>query len=214
MKGARAILLAGVAALALAHPVLGEPGDFATALAAVEAGDPARGVAIFTSLAEAGDAPAQLNLAVLTARGTGIPQNDLDAAYWAWRARLAGLPAAVAPSDALLARLAPEAVEVVSARLAAAMDALAEAGADWAFLGMARLELQLSPEPDAARAYGLATLAAALSVPGAAALRDALARDLDAAARQAAQAVATARFARLCAETDRPTCIASGPAGS
>lgn len=214
MTGVRAILLAGVAALTLALPALGEPGDFAAALSAVEAGDPARGVTIFTRLAEAGNAPAQLNLAVLTARGTGIPQNDLDAAYWAWRARLAGLPAAVAPSDALLRRLAPEAVQVLSARLAADLEVLAEAGADWAFLGMARLELQLSPEPDTARAYGFATLAAALSVPGSAALRDALARDLDAATRQAAQAGATARFVRLCTETDRPSCIAADPAQS
>jgi TPR repeat protein len=214
MRGARAILLGGVAALALALPAFAEPGDFAAALSALEAGDPARGVAIFTRLAEAGEAPAQLNLAVLTARGTGIPQNDLDAAYWAWRARLAGLPAAVAPSDALLRRLAPEALEVLSARLAADLDVLADAGGDWAFLAMARLELLLSPEPDPAQAYGLATLAAALSVPGAAALRDALARDLDAATRQAAQAEATARFARLCADNSRPSCVASDPAQS
>lgn len=208
MRGARAILLAGVAALALTAPALADPTGFAEAMAAIEAGDAARGVAIFTALAEAGDRQAQLNLAVLTARGTGIPQNDLDAAYWAWRARLAGLPEAVAPSDALLARLAPEAVLSLSERLVADMEALGADGVDWAFLALARLELQLAPQPDMARAYELATLAAALSVPGAAPLRDALARDLDAAARLAAQAQATARFQALCDGTGRAGCPA------
>jgi TPR repeat protein len=217
MRGALTILKAGVAVLSLwlALPAQAEAPDFATALAAIEAGNPARAVAIFTALAVAGEAPAQLNLAVLTARGTGIPQNDLDAAYWAWRARLAGLPAAVAPADVLLARLAPEAVAVLSVRLASDLDALAEGGADWAFLARARLELQLATEPDPVRAYGLATLAAALSVPGAMALRDALAPGLAPEARLEAQAEATARFVAICAGAARPACAdVPDPSGS
>lgn len=208
MKGARALVRAGVAVLALAAPASADRPGFAEAMAALAAGDATRGVAIFADLASAGDRQAQLNLAVLTARGTGIPQNDLDAAYWAWRARLAGLPEALAPSDALVARLAPEAVATLAERLAADMEALAAEGADWALLALARLELQLRPDPDMATAYEQATLAAALSVPGAAALRDALARDLDPATRLAAQGAATARFHGLCAGTARPGCPA------
>lgn len=206
MTGPRAILLAGVAALSLALPVAADTSDFATAMAALEAGQPARAVTIFFELAQAGDLAAQLNLAVLTAQGSGVPQNDPDAAYWAWRARLSGLPAAVAPSDVLLARLAPDAVSALSERLAQDFEALAEDGQDWAFLALARLDLQLAPEPDPARAYGWATLAAALSVPGAMPLRDALGRDIGPDLRIAAQAEATARFAALCAGAPRPVC--------
>lgn len=206
MRPLRAILLAGAAFLSIPAPLRADTAAFDAAMAAIAAEQPARAVAIFSRLAEAGDRAAQLNLAVLTARGAGIPQNDLDAAYWAWRARLAGLPDAVAAADALVARLAPDAQEQLLSRLAADLEALGEAGADWAFLGLARLELQLSPDPDPARAYAHASLAAALNVRGAAALRDALAHDLDTAPRLAAQAEATARHARLCHHAARSSC--------
>ncbi|PWK60374.1 sel1 repeat family protein [Roseicyclus mahoneyensis] len=215
MTRARHALLAGVAALSLGlscNAARAEAPTFAEAMAAVEAGQAARAVAIFATLAQAGDAAAQLNLAVLTAQGRGLPQNDLDAAYWAWRARLGGLPAAVAPSDHLLARLAPEAATVLAQRLAADLDILAEEGAPLAFLALARLELQLAPLPDTARAYGAAAVAAALGVAGAEALRDALAQGLDGPARLAAQAQATARFADWCDGRAIPECgVAPAP---
>jgi uncharacterized protein len=213
MTRARHALLAGVAVLGLGlglglpcAPARAEAPTFAEAMAAVEAGQPARAVAIFATLARSGDLAAQLNLAVLTAQGRGLPQNDLDAAYWAWRARLGGLPAAVAPSDHLLARLAPEAATTLAQRLADDLDALAEGGASWAFLALARLELHLAPAPDTARAYGAAAVAAALGVAGAQALRDALAQDLDGPARLAAQAQATERFVVWCAAHALPEC--------
>lgn len=208
MTALRTILMAGVAALAVAGIARGEAHDFDAAMAAMEAGQPARAVAIFADLAASGDLAAQLNLSVLTARGEGIPQNDLDAAYWAWRARLGGLSAAAATADALLNRLAPETVETLSSRLAADLETLAETGEDWAFLALARLELQLAPQADLARAYEFAALAAAFSVAGAAALRDALAGEIATDDRLAAQERATARFRSLCAEGSRPACAA------
>lgn len=201
---------AGVAVLALAAlcgPAWADvmPGpDFARAMAAVESGDPARAVTIFSSLAHAGDPAAQLNLAVLMARGQGIVQHDADAAYWAWRARLAGLAAAVAVSDLLTGRLTPEQGADLAARLSADLTHLADTGAPWAFLALARVELALSDPPDPARAYGWAALAAALDVPGAAGLRDAVSGDLDAAARAGAQARASEAFARWCREVQTP----------
>ncbi len=215
MTRGRHVLLAGVAALTLClscGPARAEATTFAEAMAAVEAGQAARAVAIFATLAQAGDLAAQLNLAVLTAQGRGLPQNDLDAAYWAWRARLGGLPAAVAPSDHLLARLAPDATTALAQRLATDLDSLAEEGAPWAFLALARLELQLAPVSDTASAYGAAAVAAALGVAGAADLRDALAQDLDGSARLAAQAQATARFADWCDGRAVPECgVARAP---
>lgn len=187
--------------------------DFAAAMAAIEAGDAATAVALFGDLAAAGDPAAQLNLAVLTARGEGVPQNDAAAAYWAWRARLGGLAAAVSASDHLTGRLGPEARAALARRLRDDLSAIAETGSAWAFLGMARVELALAERPDPARAYAAAALAAALDVRGAAALRDALAVDLTQAARSAAQAEAAALFAGWCARTTRaPASCAAGTA--
>jgi hypothetical protein len=208
--GGAFLVLAALCGPAWADVVPGP--DFAQAMAAVDAGDPARAVAIFAGLADAGDPAAQLNLAVLTARGQGIVQHDADAAYWAWRARLAGLAAAVAVSDLLTDRLAPEQVADLAARLAADLTRLADAGAAWAFLALARVELGLSDPPDAARAYTWAALAAALDVPGAAGLRDALSGDLDAAARISAQTEAAQAFGRWCRAVQPPVsgCAAPG----
>lgn len=214
MTGLRAILMAGAATLAMAGAAQAEASDFASALAAIEAGDPARAVAIFTELAYLGDRAAQLNLAVLTARGSGIPQNDVDAAYWAWRARLAGLPAAVEPSDVLLRRLEPEVVETLSARLAADLETLARSGESWAFLALARLELLLVAQPDLALAYERAALAAAFSVAGAAALRDALSGEIEIGDRLSAQDRATGLFRALCEGGSRPDCAASAAPAS
>lgn len=41
----------------------------------------------FYELATEEHASAQVNLAIMFAKGQGVPQNDAHALYWAWRAR-------------------------------------------------------------------------------------------------------------------------------
>ncbi|TQE98177.1 MAG: hypothetical protein FKY71_15195 [Spiribacter salinus] len=79
--------------------------SFGVALQLAEDGRAAEAVSMFRHLSRDGDPVAQVNLAVMQALGQGIPQDDVSAAYWAWRARFAGEARAIELSEHLVSRL-------------------------------------------------------------------------------------------------------------
>lgn len=206
----RRLVLSGVF-LALATGLQAAPKpSFATAVQLAETGRAAEAVAIFRQLSRTGDPVAQVNLAVLQALGQGIPQDDVSAAYWAWRARFAGETRAIELSEHLVSRLTDPAQTRLADRLDADLQALAASGEVTAFLSLGRVALELrSPSRDT-KALEWFSLAAAFEVPNAALLRDAVAMRLEPAARLSVQDKTAQAFAEWCrmlpAEARMPTC--------
>ncbi|MFD0857521.1 SEL1-like repeat protein [Roseovarius aquimarinus] len=203
-----------VAALVLAlgaGPALGaDAPSFEAAVTLARKGEAPAAAAMFRALAEEDSVAAQANLAVMLARGQGLPQDDLEAAYWAWRARLGGEARAIALAEHLLTRLTDEARADLAERLATDLGEMSAAGDRAALLGLGRIAAQLRQPPDHAEALKWYSIAAALGVPGAASLRDILADEMPAADRLDVQAGAREAFAEWCgglADGERPeTC--------
>lgn len=185
--------------------------DVATALSLVRAGQPGEAVGILRQLAENGDTVAQVNLAVLHARGEGVPLNDMEAAYWAWRARLMGERRAVGPSDLILERLPDRARNQVAARLASDLEEIASLGQMQALVALGRLETQVRQPPRPRRAALWYTLAAAFDVPFARALREATITDLSPAVSLNVQTQALDAFADWCMRVPSSAKTASCP---
>ncbi len=208
----RRLVLSGVL-LALATGLQAAPKpSFATAVQLAETGRAAEAVAIFRQLSQTGDPVAQVNLAVLQALGQGVPQDDVSAAYWAWRARFAGEARAIDLADYLVSRLTDPARARLADRLDADLQALAASGKVTAFLSLGRVALELRSPAQDARALEWFSLAAAFEVPNAALLRDAVAMRLEPAARLSAQEKTLQAFGEWCgtlpAEARLPTCPA------
>lgn len=208
----RRLVLSGVF-LALATGLQAAPKpSFATAVQLAETGRAAEAVAIFRQLSQTGDPVAQVNLAVLQALGQGVPQDDVSAAYWAWRARFAGEARAIDLADYLVSRLTDPARARLADRLDADLQALAASGKVTAFLSLGRVALELRNPAQDARALEWFSLAAAFEVPNAALLRDAVAMRLEPAARLSAQEKTLQAFGEWCgtlpAEARLPTCPA------
>lgn len=208
----RRLVLSGVF-LALATGLQAAPKpSFATAVQLAETGRAAEAVAIFRQLSQTGDPVAQVNLAVLQALGQGVPQDDVSAAYWAWRARFAGEARAIDLADYLVSRLTDPARARLADRLDADLQALAASGEVTAFLSLGRVALELRSPAQDARALEWFSLAAAFEVPKAALLRDAVAMRLEPAARLSAQEKTLQAFGEWCGtlpvEARLPTCPA------
>jgi uncharacterized protein len=192
--------------LLLAMPALTRADPFDSALRASDEGRHGEAAAAFHALAMAGDGAAAYNLAALFATGRGIPQNETEALYWAWRARLAG----VAQASALLGRLwpPPEAArrKAIADRLEAALLPLAEAGDGAAMLQLAAVLGVVRGAPDHRAAHAWQSIAATLNVPGAFAARDATLAGFPPAERAAVQDGALAAFRSWCErhEGNRP----------
>ena len=183
--------------LMMAPPqALADPFD--AALRASAEGRHSDAAAAFHVLALGGDGAAAYNLALLFATGRGIPQNDTEALYWAWRARLADVQAA----SALLARLWPpfdtDRRNDIASRLERDVLPLAKAGNGSAMLQLAAIQSVVRDTPDLVSAHTWQSIAAALDVPGAVAARDATLAALPAADRALAQDQALAAFAVWC----------------
>lgn len=189
-------------ALCLASPALAgpapEPPAFARAIAAARAGDTATAAALFLPLARSGNAEAQFNLALLFYEGRGLPQNHAEALYWAWRARLAGIPAA----RTLLARMAeaatPDLRQTIATRITADLSPRAKAGEGRAMLELSFVLSDILPEPDLTGAYVWQALAAAFETPNALAARNATFQRLAPEDRATAQTDAMAELKALC----------------
>lgn len=199
------------AILATSGPALADP--FAQAIAALRAGDIGTGAALFDTLAKGGDGDAMYNLALLYHQGVGLPQNGDMALYWAWRARLAAVPKAVALVALLMPDAAKERRQMVHETLMAEAEAAltngpAEAATN--FVRLALIEEGLAAKPDLLQIYVWYSLAAALGHPGTAALRDVAFSGLSPKQAKGAQARAMSDFAKWCVtqRTDAPEACA------
>lgn len=200
----------------LAGPVFAE-GNAARFSAAVEQarrGEVALAAQGFRDLAVLDHTGAQINLAVMTARGMGLPQDDLTAAYWAWRARLAGDRRAVELADHLRLQLDPALTVVLAQRLQDDLTVLADAGDLAALLALGVIAADLDSPARPVDAYVWFAIAAAFEVPKAALLRDLLAAELDQTGRRAAQEQAQTAFRDYCARLPADARIATCPTDS
>lgn len=201
-----------LAALLMAIWVLPQPGGadpFAAALAEAEAGRHGAAAAGFHALALQGDAEAAYNLALLFMTGQGVPQNRIEASFWAWHARLGGLSQARMVLDRLTPQLDKAGQQSVADRLEAKLTPQAEAGDGAAMLSLAAVLHHVRPTPNLMQAHAWQSIAAALDVPGALAARDATLRLIAPADRPKAEAGAMAAFQAWCqtqAETTVPAC--------
>jgi TPR repeat protein len=205
------LLLSGLLALASGVQAAPKP-NFATAVQLAEAGRAAEAVSIFRRLSRSGDPVAQVNLAVMQALGQGVPQDDVSAAYWAWRARFAGESRAIDLAEYLVLRLTDKARTRLADRLEQDLNALAASGEVTAFLSLGRVALELRSPAQDPKALEWFSLAAAFEVPNAALLRDAVAMRLEPAARLSAQDKTLQAFEEWCqvlpVDAQLPTCSA------
>lgn len=206
----RYLVISGlIMALATGAAAASKP-TFTKGVQLAESGQAAEAVTIFWQLSQEGDPLAQVNLAVLQALGRGVPQDDVSAAYWAWRARFAGEDRAIDLAEYLLARLTDPARERLADRLEQDLNVLAASGDVTAFLSLGRVALELRSPAQEAKAMEWFSLAAAFEVPKATLLRDAVALRLEPSARLSVQDKTLQLFEAWCVTLPRdirmPTC--------
>lgn len=163
-------VVALIGALACASPAM--PGSFADAIAAVRAGNPAGGAAIFFELAQAGDGEAMYNLALMFHSGMGTPQSTENALYWAWRARLKAVAKAPGLIEVISAAASKETRASVQARLVQEVEADIVAGAPLAFVRLSLIEEGLAAKPDMIKIYTWSAMAVSMGYVRAAPMRD------------------------------------------
>ena len=170
----------------------------ASAMADLRAGRAPEAAQTLLTLARAGGAEAQFNLALLYAEGIGVPQNDRESLYWAWRARLAGIPAAQALITKMEPTATPDLRTEIATRITADLEPRIAGGEGRAMLERSVLLLDLLAEPDLQGAYVWQALSAALGTPNAGPARDATLARIDPKDRLAAQDAAIAMLRDLC----------------
>lgn len=165
--------------------------------------------ATFHDLALAGDAEAAFNLALLFATGRGVPRNMAEAAYWAWRARLAGVHQAPVLLKTIWPRADASERMLIAQRLEAELVPLAEAGDGKAMLQLAAVLTEVREAPDLASAHIWLSLAATLGLPGASTARDQAFAALPPEDQAKADRVVLSAFSRLCDRlaSDMPACL-------
>ena len=203
-------LLTGLLVVLATGPQAASSSGFSNAVQLAETGRTAEAVEIFRRLSQDGHPVAQVNLAVLQALGQGVPQDDLSAAYWAWRARFAGEARAIDLSDYLVKRLTDEARTRLADSLDTDLQVDAAKGNVAAFLSLGRVALELRTPSRDAKALEWFSLAAAFEVSNAALLRDAVALRLEPAERLIVQEKTLEAFdlwcSKLPAEAQLATC--------
>lgn len=181
-------------------PVWAVEDDFTRAVTAYKDGNPMIAVRIFRTLAVAGDAHAQMNLSLLLLRGEGVPRNDKEALYWAWRARFAGTTQAITLVETLTPAVTQDGIAQVAAKLEKDLMVRIKEGDRDAMLALGRVKHEVRPEPDYVGAVTWMTVAAAFGVRGAGMLRDAVSLELDDQQRIVAQDRAMDLFDEYCSE--------------
>ena len=136
-------------------------------------------VMIFKSLAEQHDHDAQYNLALLLRKGLGHPSNYPLALQWAWLSQLSGVAKAAELSEVLLDIVPDETQEIVRANVLKILQTRMEKSDRDAILQKAQFHLSVVVEPDYVSAYALRSLAAAIGLNGAVALRDEIEIELE-----------------------------------
>ena len=180
-------------------------GQFDTAVDVYKSGDLSRAYGLFHRLAERENGLAQLNVATMTAKGDGIIQNDKDALFWAWRARFAGASQAIPTLRYLITRTTPEDQTAVAQDLRFTYGDQFDQGDVRAALKMGCTLNKVYHPRDVHGAYVWFTIAAALDVTYAKALRETISKELDVPARAIAQDEATMRLSQWCLrQTEKP----------
>ncbi|MCG7492795.1 tetratricopeptide repeat protein [Thalassobius sp. Cn5-15] len=187
--------------LCVSLSVLAQPAQsnaFAEAVAAARAGQAAQAVQMFQRLADDHNGPAQFNLAVLYALGSGVTQNDETALYWAWKARFAGVHKAQSLTS-YLGHGSPESLlEKVQKRLQTDLLEEVNNGNKDAMLSLGRAYLEVAAPADNEQALVWFTMAAAMQVPHASKWRDVTGRKLDRETRLGAQQKAASLYQQWC----------------
>ncbi len=186
------------AALALAVALPASADQFDEAMAAFKGGDLDRAVVLFRDLADHNDGAAQANLAVLYAIGQGVPQNDQDAYYWAWRSRFSGEKAAIDMIKLLRERLTEEGRADVAARLIKDLTDTALRGDLGALTALGRVYNEVSEPSQKAEALLWFTVAAAFEAPYAALFREGVSQEISKQERLTIQARARQLFTEWC----------------
>jgi TPR repeat protein len=167
-------------------------------MAAFKGGDLDRAVVLFRDLADHNDGAAQANLAVLYAIGQGVPQNDQDAYYWAWRSRFSGEKAAIDMIKLLRERLTEEGRADVAARLIKDLTDTALRGDLGALTALGRVYNEVSEPSQKAEALLWFTVAAAFEAPYAALFREGVSQEISKQERLTIQARARQLFTEWC----------------
>lgn len=180
----------------LAQPA--QPNAFSEAVAAARSGQAAQAVQMFRELADQHNGPAQFNLAVLYALGSGVTQNDETALYWAWKARFSGVGKAKTLTNYLGSGATTELMEKVQRRLRDDLLEDVNGGNKDAMLALGRVFLEITDPVDNEQALVWFTMAAALQVPHASKWRDVTSRKLDRETRLTAQNRAASLYQQWC----------------
>ena len=196
--------LLAAAAMVLADDIALRADDFDDAIAAYRSGLPGLAAKTFHALAEEGDSDAQFNLALLYSEGSGLPQSQREALYWAWRAHLGGVPRAGLLIARLSVGISPKISSETADRLAAVFQPQIDAGDAFAMLQFARVLNDLAPKPDTETAYIWQAIAAALGAEGAMAERNATLKTMAVEQRIKAQDRATVVFKEWCSKMSEP----------
>ncbi|MEC8042119.1 MAG: hypothetical protein VX083_21000 [Pseudomonadota bacterium] len=181
--------------------VLAQPAQsnaFAEAVAAARSGQAAQAVQMFRRLADEQNGPAQFNLAVLYALGSGVTQNDETALYWAWKARFSGVDKAETLTSYLGRGSPVELLEKVQRRLRDDLLNDVNSGNKDAMLALGRVFLEITEPVDHEQALVWFTMAAALQVPHASKWRDVTSRNLDRETKLASQQRAASLYQQWC----------------
>lgn len=190
-------LLGGVAAVWLfVSPVAADMFD--DAMTAFKGGDLDRAVILFRQLADTNDGAAQANLAVLYSLGEGVPQNDQDAYYWAWRARFSGEKAAIQMIPLMRERLTEEGRAEVAGRLIKDLTDTAMRGDLGALTALGRVYNEVMEPAEKAEALLWFTVAAAFEAPYAALFREGVSQEITKQERMTIQARARQLFSEWC----------------
>ena len=195
------LMAAWLAGSALAAPQKQEA--FAEAVAAYKAGNKIIAVSTFRDLAAGGSPEAQHNLAILLVKGEGVPRNDREALYWAWRARLSGVRQSVGLVHLLELETAKDTMELVATKLEKDLMLRIQEGDAASMLALGRVKNEVRPEPDKIGALAWMTVAAAVNVRHAGLLRDALTLEMGVEDRQEAQDLAVKLFDNWCARGEQ-----------
>mgnify|MGYP000362232622 CR=1 FL=1 len=188
----------GLCAGLMVLPHAAQSGAFSEAVQAARSGQAAQAVQMFRHLANDRNGAAQFNLAVMYARGQGVPQSDELALYWGWRARFSGVDKADVLTGYLSRGATQNLLEKVQRRLHDDLIKSVNEGHRDAMLSLGRVYLELTDPSDPEQALVWFTIAAALQEPNAHTWRDVVARELDRETRLSAQERAASLYQQWC----------------
>ncbi|AGI68519.1 hypothetical protein OAN307_c29690 [Octadecabacter antarcticus 307] len=152
---------------------------FHEAVNAVKDKDFALATDLFSVLAEQDDHDAQFNLAILLQSGQGMPQNFTLALEWAFMAKLGGVEPAVDLSETLMGKVLPSTQTEVAMRIDEHLQERLAGGERAAIMQYVAFNRTKYANPDLETAYIWSLIGAALSVNGAAEVRDEIEGNLE-----------------------------------